>query len=94
MPAEKARAEITVSGLVQGVGFRYFVMTNAERIGVNGYVMNLTNGDVLAVAEGKKELVEALANKMKSGPSHSHVTDFRISWDEPKNEFTRFEVRY
>ena len=86
------RAEILVSGLVQGVGYRYFVYRNAQQLGVNGYVENLYTGEVLTVVEGEKAIVEELINKLRVGPSHAYVKNCAVDWQEPKDEFDSFEV--
>ncbi len=90
----QVRAEILVKGLVQGVGFRYFVVREAEKLGVNGFVKNLYSGEVLTVAEGEKGLVEELFNKIKVGPIHAAVKSFKIDWLVPKNEFETFEIKF
>jgi len=90
----KVRAEILVSGLVQGVGFRYFVVRNAQELGITGYTKNLFTGEVLTVAEGEKSLIENLFNLLKVGPSYADVRSANIIWQENKNEFKNFEVRY
>lgn len=90
----EVRAEIVVNGLVQGVGFRYFVMREAKKLGLNGYVKNLYTGEVLTVVEGEKAIVEELINKLKVGPIHASVKNFKVDWQETKNEFTEFEVRF
>ena len=89
----QSRAEIIVNGLVQGVGFRYFVYREANNLGVKGFVKNLYTGEVVTVAEGEKALVAELINKIKIGPSHAAVKNFHVDWQEPSNEFTTFEVR-
>jgi len=89
----QSRAEIIVNGLVQGVGFRYFVYREAKNSGLKGFVKNLYTGEVLTVAEGEKALVEELINKLKVGPMHAAVKNFRVDWQEPLNEFTTFEIR-
>lgn len=81
----KTRAQITVTGLVQGVGFRWFVQKRAAELSLRGFVKNLDNGDVYAEAEGEKDVVEALIEKIKKGPSFSRVKDVRITWKEPEN---------
>lgn len=91
---KKVRAEIIVNGLVQGVGFRYFVVRNAESLDLTGYTKNLYTGEVLTVVEGAKHLVEDLCEKIKIGPMHSRVNSFKIVWSEYKNEFNSFGVRY
>jgi acylphosphatase len=88
------RAEIVVNGLVQGVGFRYFVMREAKRLGLNGYVKNLYTGEVLTVVEGDKAVVEEMINKLRIGPIHASVKSCKVDWQEPKNEFTDFEVTF
>jgi len=90
----KVRAEILVSGLVQGVGFRYFVVRNAQELGITGYTKNLFTGEVLTVAEGEKHLIENLFDLLKVGPSYSDVRSANIIWQKNKNEFKNFEVRY
>ena len=90
----EVRAEILVNGLVQGVGFRYFVMREAQKLGLNGYVKNLYNGGVLTVMEGEKAIVEEMVNKLKIGPIHASVKSCKVDWQTPKNEFTEFEVKF
>jgi acylphosphatase len=90
----EVRAEIVVNGLVQGVGFRYFVMREAQKRGLRGFVKNLYSGEVLTVAEGEKAIVEELVKKIKVGPIHASVKSCKVDWQEPKNEFTEFEVRF
>ena len=94
MEEKLARAEIICSGLVQGVGFRYFVLRTASKIGVKGYTKNLFSGDVLTVAESEEFKLRELFERLKIGPMHAHVTGAKINWSEPTGEFTNFEVRY
>jgi len=92
--SELKRAKIIVNGLVQGVGFRYFVMRNADQLGLNGFTQNLYTGEVLTEVEGQEVLIMELIRQLKVGPSKSHVVNCFVEWMEYKNEFTRFEVRY
>ena len=94
MKRQMKRAEILVNGLVQGVGFRYFVMQHAENLGLKGYTKNLHSGEVYTVVEGEHHFVEEFYKQLKIGSSHSDVKNSSIKWCEPKGEFTRFEVRY
>jgi acylphosphatase len=89
-----SRAEILASGFVQGVGFRYFVARQAEKIGLKGYTENLYSGEVLTVVEGERHLIEELFKQTKVGPSRAQVRNVFIKWCEYKNEFTRFEIRH
>jgi len=88
------RAKIIVNGLVQGVGYRYFVMRHAENLNLKGYTQNLFTGEVLTEVEGDSGLINEFIKKIKIGPMKSHVINCLVNWSESKNEFKRFEVRY
>lgn len=94
MSSEQYRAEIIVNGLVQGVGFRYFVYRHAVELGLKGFVENLYSGEVLIVVEGDKALIEDLFKKIRIGSSHSSVKNATINWGNAKNEFTNFEIKH
>lgn len=94
MSTNKIRAEIIVNGLVQGVGFRYYVQRKAQGLGLGGYVKNLYTGEVLTVAEGERCMIEELIKIIKAGPSHAYVKNCRIEWSDSKNEFTTFEITF
>lgn len=92
--SEIARAEIIVSGLVQGVGFRFFVRRTVDEIGgLTGFVRNLFSGEVQAVVEGDRKNIERLFARMKRGPRSAHVDTAVIEWEKPGNGFSSFEVR-
>jgi acylphosphatase len=90
----EVRAEIVVKGLVQGVGYRYFVIREAQKLELKGFTQNLYTGEVLTVAEGEKAVVEEMIKKMRVGPMYASVKSCKVDWQEPKNEFTEFEVRF
>ena len=91
---KESREEILVTGLVQGVGFRYFIFRKALELGLKGYTKNLFTGEVLTVVEGSNYLIEDLFQQIQIGPSHAHVKDAKIEWSESKGEFKSFEVLY
>jgi acylphosphatase len=93
MSKNNVKAEIIANGLVQGIGFRYFVLRHAQNLGIKGYVRNLYTGEVLTVAVGDKSLVEELINQIRIGPSHAHVKNCRVEWSESIEDFNTFEVR-
>jgi len=66
-------ARLLVSGRVQGVGFRYFVMQAADGFGLAGYARNLPNGDVEVVAEGSAHALAALEETVRTGPGSARV---------------------
>ena len=95
MDEKNQRAEILARGMVQGVGFRYFVLYNALKLGLKGYTKNLYSGDeVLTVVEGEKFAIEELFKLIRVGPSHSSVESCNIAWKDYKGEFKTFEVRF
>lgn len=90
----KVRAHVFVSGRVQGVFFRYETYRLASRLGVAGWVRNLPDGRVEAVFEGEKDKVDKMVDFCRRGPSAAIVTDIKVIWERPKNEFEGFEIRY
>ena len=62
-----------VRGRVQGVGFRWFVMVEAEKLGLAGYVRNLPDGTVEVVARGTREAMRRLEEGLARGPSMARV---------------------
>jgi len=75
-----SRLFATVSGMVQGVGFRAWVQREALRWELTGYAKNLPDGSVEVVAEGPEHLLHQLVSKLEQGPPMSHVdcVDWRI----------------
>ncbi len=86
-------ANITVKGLVQGVGFRYFVYGVAVKLSLNGFTRNVYNGDVEIEVEGNRFAIESLIKEVKVGPRMSRVTDVVIEWKEPSNKFKQFSIK-
>ena len=87
-------AEIVVEGRVQGVGYRVYVQRHAERLGLAGYVMNLTDGRVRAHAEGPREIIEELVRALEKGPPLSHVDTVNVRWTASTGRFAGFGVRF
>lgn len=79
------RARAIVSGVVQGVGFRFFASRLAQRYAITGFAKNLPSGDVEIEAEGDKSAVLGFLEEIKIGPRYGHVADMRVEWLEPKN---------
>jgi acylphosphatase len=79
---ETVRAEILVSGRVQGVGFRRFARNAAERLGVDSNPMNLRDGRVFVIAEGRSEAVKLYINELRKGPMFAHVEDVDVTFRE------------
>lgn len=82
---------LKISGRVQGVGFRYSMAEEAERLGVTGWVRNRRDGTVEAVVDGDPEAIEAVVAWARQGPRGAQVTDVEVS--EVAESFPRFEMR-
>jgi acylphosphatase len=62
-----------VRGMVQGVGFRWFVWREAERLGLRGSAKNLPDGSVEVIAEGPEKELEQLERSLARGPAAAQV---------------------
>lgn len=72
------RYHMLVSGLVQGVGFRYFVWQTALRLDLTGWVKNLDSGEVELEVQGSPHKVGQFTKQVQKGPRFSRVTDVQI----------------
>ena len=89
----RARAHVVVRGMVQGVGFRYFVLQHAHDLGLSGSVRNVPGGEVEIEAEGDRSLVEEFLKAVKIGPRASRVNGVAVDWVPCTNSASRFEIR-
>ena len=87
------KVHVTISGLVQGIFFRHHAKVLARKLGLKGYVRNLSNGNVEVVAQGDSKNIEKLIDFLKKGPSGAKVDKIDIIEQKPTSEFTDFEVR-
>jgi acylphosphatase len=74
----KLARRITVYGMVQGVGFRYFVQRVGKRMGLAGDVRNLPDATVEIMVEGLPGQVEGFIKEVRRGPSMAHVDGLDI----------------
>ena len=88
-----ARLHATVTGRVQGVSFRYFVVEQAQSLDLRGWVRNRHNGDVELTAEGNRHALELLLQALYQGPPMARVRQVDFEWLPASDEFTTFWVR-
>ena len=81
-----------ITGMVQGVGFRFFTQRAAARHQVLGYVRNLPDGRVESLAEGNEKSVEAFKQDLTAGPTFSKVDEIEEIVLEPSNLYTSFRI--
>lgn len=86
------RAELIISGLVQGVFYRASAQEEALRLGLCGEVRNLPGGEVEAVVEGEQRVVEEFISWCRRGPPSARVEEVRVRWSAARGEFRTFRV--
>lgn len=87
------RVHLRITGLVQGVSYRASTREVARRLGVRGWVRNLPNGDVEALAEAELEVLERFLAWTRQGPDGARVERVTVT-DAPAHEpLSGFEVR-
>jgi acylphosphatase len=75
---------VFVSGIVQGVNFRWYAAQHARSQGVSGWVRNLDDGRVEAVFEGAEAAVDAMVEWCREGPRHARVSGVEVQREEPE----------
>ena len=88
-----SRLHATVSGRVQGVSFRYFVLEQAMELDLVGWARNRWDGSVEVTAEGSRIKLEQLLHALRQGPPMARVEEVDFTWLEPTGEFVGFNVR-
>ena len=86
--------EIKISGRVQGVGFRYFVVQKVRETGINGWVKNTVDGGVLVVAQGPEADLKTFADYLRIGPTLSRIDRITINKIQLPTVFDNFSVKY
>lgn len=81
-----------ISGLVQGVGFRFFAQRSAARHQVKGYIRNLADGRVESWAEGNAASVIAFRDDLTAGPNFSQVESIEELVVDPTGHYTTFRI--
>ena len=78
MPANLQAVDVVVSGLVQGVGFRFFAQRAARRFGVVGTIKNRADGCVEAHLEGEAKSLDRVVAELRRGPFGAQVEQVRV----------------
>ncbi|HWV38232.1 MAG TPA: acylphosphatase [Vulgatibacter sp.] len=87
------RVELRITGRVQGVFYRASCADEARRLGLVGWVRNVADGSVEAVAEGPRAALDALVEWCRRGPPAARVDDVQARWGAASGEFATFAVR-
>ena len=81
-----------VSGVVQGVNYRYFCYQNANEMNIKGYAKNLYNGCVEVIANGEDGLIIDFIKLLKVGPRASKVSSIQVEELDLCEEYSDFSV--
>ena len=91
---KKIRMHLLISGRVQMVLLRFNTRRQARKLGVFGWVKNLSDGRVEAVLEGEESSVLKLVEWAKKGPIFANVKNIEIYKEEYSGEFVDFNILY
>ncbi|MCX7716973.1 MAG: acylphosphatase [Candidatus Sumerlaeaceae bacterium] len=84
----------TVSGRVQGVGFRYWVIQEALSLGLRGWVRNLSDGRVDLEAVGDEAALKELERRLWIGPPVARVDEVTVEYQPATKAYSGFHVAY
>jgi acylphosphatase len=88
----KVARKFTITGQVQGVGYRFFAQRAAARHQVVGYVRNLDDGSVEALVEGSAGNIEAFKHDLATGPGYAVVENVEELNLEPSGTYSSFRI--
>jgi acylphosphatase len=88
----KTGRRFLISGEVQKVGYRFFAQRAAARHQVTGYVRNLPDGRVEALAEGTLDSVESFKHDLATGPAFAQVENIEEIHVEPTGTYSHFRI--
>ena len=86
------RAELLITGRVQGVFYRASAQQEAQRLGVYGEIRNLPGGDVEAIVEGEEAAIDEFIAWCRRGPPAAQVDHVRVRSGPARGEFRTFRV--
>ena len=89
-----SRLTVRVTGVVQGVGYRYHVARRAHEHGINGWVKNRADGSIEVEAVGPKHLLEDFLSYVRIGPAGAHVAGVDVHWTDDDPKYEGFDIRF
>ena len=87
------QANLLISGFVQGVGYREFVKSKARKLGLTGWVRNLSDNRVEVLAQGEQDSLKRFIKICENGPFLADVKNIAIEWQDPQEQFESFDKR-
>ncbi len=92
--AQLARAQVLISGRVQGVFYRAFTRDQARARGLKGWVRNLPDGRVAALFEGSRDAIEGMILWCHEGPPYAAVDEVLVDWQPYLGDQADFRIAY
>jgi len=90
---KNVRANLLITGRVQGVYFRASTVEVSREEGITGWVKNIPGGAVEALLEGEKSSVDLVIKWCRNGPPMAQVKDVKVSWGDYTGEFDEFDEK-
>lgn len=87
------RVHLVISGYVQGVFFRASAQGAARSLKLTGFVRNLPDGSVEAVAEGEEPMLNRFLEWCRKGPPGARVANVSVTWEDAQKDFKGFNIR-
>lgn len=94
MNADLRCLHIQITGYVQGVCFRYCTQQEANRLGINGWVRNLSNGSVEVFICGAKSQIARMQAWLTHGPDNAQITHCETTEQKEIEPLSGFTIRY
>jgi acylphosphatase len=91
-PLTRSRLEASVRGRVQGVGFRVWALREGMHLDLDGFVANEADGSVRVVAEGPREALDGLVERLEEGPPSALVERVLVRWEPARGLPTGFHI--
>ena len=84
---------ITIKGNVQHIGFRFFSLQHAVKLGINGFAMNVDDDKIYIEAEGPRDKIEEFKDWLRNGICSSSINQFSIEIEKWRN-LSSFDIIY
>ncbi|HRR95296.1 MAG TPA: acylphosphatase [Candidatus Ratteibacteria bacterium] len=88
------RYHLLIGGFVQGVGFRWYCQKIAKKLGLVGWVKNLSDGNVEILVEGEDSTIKEFLSQLKSGYLGRNISNIEIFEEKYCGEFNDFDIKF
>ena len=92
-PDDPIAKRFLVRGRVQGVGFRWFVEREAHILKIAGWVRNNLDSTVKVLAQGTREQLAGLHQRLREGPRAARVDEVAVNDADPIPGLTSFQIQ-